>query len=112
MNIGELENKGVELSLTTTNIRTKTFDWSTTINWATNKNKVLKLGVNNEDVYPGPTHQIPLSIIRVGEPIGAFWGRVRLGTWGENEAEEAAKYNKKPGDLKFLDLNNDNQINS
>ena len=30
---------------------------------------------------------------------------VRLGTWGTDEAEEAAKYNKKPGDIKYWDKN-------
>ena len=44
--------------------------------------------------------------------MGSFWGRVRLGTWSENEKQEAGKYNKKPGDLKYADLNNDGQINS
>ncbi len=35
-----------------------------------------------------------------------------LGTWGTDEATQAAIYNRLPGDLKFLDVNNDGQINS
>ena len=42
-NIGELENKGVELNLTTRNLVGK-FQWQTVFNISTNKSKVLSLG--------------------------------------------------------------------
>lgn len=51
------------------------------------------------------------NIIRVGEPVGSFYGYKRLGTWSTDEAAEAAKYNLRPGDLKLWDRNNDGQIN-
>ncbi|MCD7914564.1 MAG: hypothetical protein LUG96_04440 [Tannerellaceae bacterium] len=51
-------------------------------------------------------------ILRVGEPVGSLWGLTRLGTWGEHEAEEAARYNRLPGDIKYADLNNDGVINN
>src|SRR5690606_24180314 len=56
--------------------------------------------------FPGSS-----SIIRVGEPVGSFFGRVHLGTWSSEEAEEAASYNMRPGDVKYLDLNEDGVIN-
>lgn len=43
--------------------------------------------------------------IEEGHPLNALYGYVRLGTWGTDEAEEAAKYNKKPGDIKYWDKN-------
>ena len=51
-------------------------------------------------------------VLRVGEPVGSLWGLRRLGTWGEDEAAEAAKYNRLPGDVKYEDLNGDGKINS
>ncbi|MBC7922298.1 MAG: SusC/RagA family TonB-linked outer membrane protein, partial [Ferruginibacter sp.] len=50
-------------------------------------------------------------IIREGEPVGSFFGYVHLGTWGTAEESEAAKYLKKPGDIKYQDTNNDGVIN-
>lgn len=117
-NIGSMQNKGIELSLTTNNISTANFTWSTTFNISMNKNKVLSLatpadifGVGN----PGFTNET--GIIRVGEAVGSFWGLTRLGTWSESERAEAAKYNYRggkpvlPGDIKYLDVNGDYAIN-
>jgi TonB-linked SusC/RagA family outer membrane protein len=110
-NIGSLKNEGVELSLNTINARGRNFEWSSRLSWSRNRNKILKLGINDEDIFPGPLHQINLTILRVGEPIGAFWGRVREGIWSEAEAAEAAKYDLLPGDVKHADLNKDGVIN-
>ncbi len=111
-NIGSMRNSGIEFNLTTENISSNDFSWNTTFNISVNKNKVISTVNNNADVFPGPSYVSETNIARVGEPMGSFYGYVRLGTWGTAEATEAAKYNKKPGDLKFQDLNNDGKINS
>lgn len=112
-NIGSVQNQGFELALNTQNIQTDRFSWASTVLFNINRNKVLKLGENNEDIYPTPRHtQGDMLILRVGEPVGSLWGLRRIGTWSENEASEAAKYNRLPGDLKYEDLNNDGKINS
>ncbi|HTI08240.1 MAG TPA: TonB-dependent receptor [Puia sp.] len=83
-NIGSLSNQGVDLSLTTRNIEGKNFSWTTTFTANYNKNKILSLGNNNEDIFPGPFWG-PVSdgftILRVGKAMGSFWGYKRLGTW-------------------------------
>lgn len=111
-NIGEVENKGIELTLNTHNIKTENFNWHTTLLFGKNKNEVVKLGENDEDIFPESHAQGDILILRVGEPVGSFWGLRRLGTWGNDEAAEAARYSRLPGDIKFDDLNNDGQINS
>ncbi len=110
-NIGSIQNQGIELALNTVNIQSNDFLWMTSFNLTHNKNKVTALGVNNEDIFPGPWFLNQTNVLRVGEPVGSFWGLIREGTWGTDEAEEAARYGKLPGDLKFRDLNNDGQIN-
>lgn len=111
-NIGSMENQGVEFTLNTLNISTANFSWETTFNISINKNKVLELGEGNDDIFPGPDIlSASNNIIRVGEPVGSFYGYKRLGTWSTSETEEAAKYGKLPGDLKLWDKNNDGQIN-
>lgn len=111
-NIGSVENKGFELGLMTRNISTNRFSWSTNVAFSSNRNRILKLGVNNDDIFPGPWFLGQTNILRVGQPIGSFWGYRRLGTWGTDEADEAARYNRLPGDLKWEDINKDGRIDA
>jgi TonB-linked SusC/RagA family outer membrane protein len=109
-NIGSLENQGIELSLNTQNIKSRDFTWSTDVIFGANRNKITHLGDKNDDIYPGPWFLGETNILRVGWPVGTFWGYIREGTWSTKDAAEAAKYNLKPGDLKWADLNNDGKI--
>jgi TonB-dependent starch-binding outer membrane protein SusC len=111
-NVGSMRNRGIEFNLNTTNINLDAFSWTTTFNISVNKNEVVETVNNNADVFPGPTYVSETNIARVGEPMGSFYGYVRQGCWGTDEAAEAALYNRRPGDLKFLDVNNDHTINS
>lgn len=106
-NIGSVQNRGVEVTLNTQNIRRNTFNWSSGFVFAANKNKILALGQNNEDVFLYTTGWGKTQVMRVGEEIGAFWGYTRVGIWGTAEAAEAALYNRIPGDIKLLDVNGD-----
>jgi len=99
-NIGEVENKGIDFMLTTTNIETKDFKWESTLNFNYNKNTVKKLGENNEDIILGPDIQGGNTILRVGESLGSFYGYIRYGTWGTHEVEEAAAAGAVPGEAK------------
>lgn len=110
-NIGSMENRGLELGLNTINIDNKDFSWSTTFNISFLRNRVTALGDANDDIFPDPQFLNNTNILRVGESVGSFYGLIRTGTWGSNEADLAARYGRKPGDLKYLDLNNDFQIN-
>lgn len=49
-NLGEVENKGIELSLTSKNIDTKNFAWSSTFNFTLNRNKIVHLYGDMVDV--------------------------------------------------------------
>lgn len=117
-NAGTMENKGLELGLNALIIDKKDFSWNTIFNISFNKNKVLSLATP-ADIFGigGPNFTNQTNIIRVGEPVGSFWGLVRLGTWGTAEAAEAAKFKDYrggkpilPGDIKYLDVNGDHAI--
>lgn len=101
-NVGSVKNTGLEVNLQTVNVKTPNFTWSTNFVFATNKNKVLNLNNGNADIFPGPNFLGQNTVLRVGEPIGSFYGMTRLGTYGEDEAAEAAKYSLKPGDRKYI----------
>lgn len=118
-NIGSMENKGFEFSVNSLNINTRDFSWNTVFNISLNRNKVLSLATPS-DIFGvgGPNFTNQTNIIRVGEPVGSFWGLVRLGTWSEAEREEATKFasyrnglTMLPGDVKYLDVNGDYAIN-
>lgn len=111
-NIGQVRNRGFEFTLNTYNVKSKDFNWYSTLLFSTNKNKVIKLGGDNSDIWNGGFIGISYSLIRKGEALNTVYGLKRAGngTWGENEASEAAKYGKKPGDKKYIDRNNDGKI--
>lgn len=103
-NIGSMENRGVELGINTVNVAGRNFSWNSSFNISFNRNKVIAL-TGGADIFSGST------IIREGEPVGSFFGFVHQGTWSIAEESEAAKYLKKPGDIKYQDVNNDGRIN-
>ena len=110
MNYGSVQNQGVEVALTTRNVNTSDFTWSTDLTITANQNKVTGLGPTGADIYSQTGAGNGTSVIRIGEPVGSFFGLNRLGTWGTMEAAEAARYGMVPGDLKFEDVNNDGKI--
>ena len=110
-NIGSLENKGFELSLNTENIRTKDFSWHSTIIYSHNANKVLSLGPLNSFQPTPPTGQIAQEIIKVGLPVGTFWGYSTNGllttadVYGSNPAPKLAGVSQVTGDRKYVHAN-------
>ncbi|SFB53625.1 SusC/RagA family TonB-linked outer membrane protein [Algoriphagus aquimarinus] len=103
-NVGSMENTGIELGLNTVNFERNNFSWNTTFNFSYNKNEVLELA-GGSDIFLGST------IVRKGESVGAFFGFVHEGTWNTSEESIAAQYNKRPGDIKYKDVNEDGVIN-
>lgn len=110
LNYGSVENQGVELTLGTQNIQSEFFDWLSNITFAVNRNEILKLGPTGADIFQDNWVGGPGTVLRVGEPIGSFWGLNRLGTYSTEEVSLAARYNFVPGDLKWEDKNQDGII--
>lgn len=71
-NIGEMENKGIEFTLNTTNVTTRNLKWTTSINVARNRNKMLKLDGEQTEILPSDARYSNAVII--GQPIGIFYG--------------------------------------
>lgn len=109
-NIGSMENKGFELTLSSVNIEHTNFRWVSDFNISINRNKILHL-VGGQDMLQGANAVLDRRIIREGEPVNSFYGFVQLGTWGTDEADKAAKYNRRPGDIKYKDMNDDGFVN-
>jgi len=114
-NLGTVENKGIELNIVSHNL-TGDFQWTTELNFASNKNTVLSLGGATQ-IFAGEVANIGQNltsgIIKVGEPLGSFYGYVTNGLYQSTGeiTDLVDPQAKKPGDRKYLDLNNDKQIN-
>lgn len=114
-NIGEMENKGFEFTLSVTPVSTNDFKWDASFNISAYKNKLLSLGKDTfllgGNYAAGLTFESPFAI-KVGESLGSFWGYEWMGVYKTSEATVATKYGLKPGDNKYMDYNNDGKIDS
>ncbi len=98
-NVGEVMNRGIEISLNTVNVKAGDFTWTTNLNFTKNHNEILALSDGSLKDEANRWF--------VGESIGALWTFTSLGIWQEDEKEEAAKYGRVPGQVKVLDKNGD-----
>jgi TonB-linked SusC/RagA family outer membrane protein len=113
-NLGKLENRGIEISINSINTEGD-FKWTTNVNFAANRNKVLDIGGVSQ-IYAGGVANIAQNvnsgIIQVGQPLGSFYGFVTDGVYQTAEEIKALPdaSAKKPGDRKYADLNGDGKI--
>ncbi|MEO0898137.1 MAG: TonB-dependent receptor [Bacteroidota bacterium] len=90
-NVGSINNRGLELSLTSTNINKKNFRWVTALNFARNRNEIIELSGGTELIgsgAPGYFAGGSTYILREGEAIGLFWGLDYQGVYQGGEIPE------------------------
>ncbi|MEP6847064.1 MAG: SusC/RagA family TonB-linked outer membrane protein, partial [Panacibacter sp.] len=75
-NVGSLNNRGIEFSINSTNIRSKNFAWSTNLNFGANKNKITDL--DGQVLGTGENKA------KEGEPLGVFFTREFAGADPDN----------------------------
>ena len=118
-NIGRLQNRGIEIELTTTNMRRKDFKWTTTANFSHNRNKLLNLGEVEFILNQGERTELYQN--KVGDPLIQFFGYRTDGVWLSqaqiNEAQAAGLTSTLsnvfvPGGLKLVDINGDKKLDA
>jgi TonB-dependent starch-binding outer membrane protein SusC len=116
-NIGKIQNDGIEVELSTTNIRKSNFKWTTSLNFASVKNKLLQLGNETQLLNVGERQDGYIN--KVGGPLIQFFGLKNDGVWlSQAEVNSAIAKGQTstlsgyftPGGLKFKDVNGDNKI--
>jgi len=119
INGGDVTNKGIELSLNW-NDKIGEFTYGISANYAYNTNKITRIAnpqglIDGIGISAQSSGQLPPYRAQVGYPIGYFWGFKTAGVF-QNQAEidayKGAKVGNKPGDLIFVDLNNDGAIDA
>jgi TonB-linked SusC/RagA family outer membrane protein len=110
-NIGEVQNRGIELSLALRDIKGD-FTWSLTGNFASNKNEVISLAEGVPQILTSGGTGTTLWITTPGEAIGSYYNPVYDGVFNNQEEIDSQPHlaNARPGDLRFLDVNGDGKI--
>ena len=108
-NVGSINNNGIELSLTSNNINTNNFRWTTNLNFARNRNEVIELSGGTEIIgsgAPGYFSGASTYILREGEALGQFWGWEYLGVYQGGDIPAGAGFvgDAVPGEPLFADL--------
>lgn len=111
-NLGEVGNKGFEMTLNTRNIIKKDFSWESNFVFSFNRNKIKSLfGDTGTYTILGKqrTGEVPdfTNDWFPGEAIDVVWDYDVTGIWQLKDAAEAAKYGMQPGDFKSVDVNKD-----
>ncbi|MDL5514201.1 SusC/RagA family TonB-linked outer membrane protein [Arenibacter sp. M-2] len=74
LNAGEIENKGVELSISGNPVRTDNFSWTAMVNWTKNKNEVVSLEDGIQTLQLGDFQGGVTLNAEVGQPYGVIYG--------------------------------------
>lgn len=118
VNIGKVQNKGIEVEVTSTNIRNKNFKWTTTANFAANKNTLIDFGGEKFRLNTGERNEVYIN--EVGYSSIRFWGYKTDGVWLSQADADAARAKDQgtsnaavlytAGGLKLVDINQDGKI--
>jgi TonB-linked SusC/RagA family outer membrane protein len=103
-NLGKVSNKGLEVSVKGLVIDKTNFKWETSVNFSTNKNKII-------DLYGDKKSDIGNSWF-IGQPVNVIYDYQLQGVWQAGEDASQHDPGVKPGDLKFTDANGSKTISA
>ena len=109
-NVGEIDNKGIEISLNTLNINNQRFQWRSSFAFSLNRNEVVSILGDDLD-GDGKEDDLISSGFFIGEPLGTIYGYQVDGLWQQEDIENgSATIGSRPGDYRIKDLNGDSTI--
>lgn len=104
-NIGKTSNKGIEIGITSTNIKSRNFTWNTNANFSSNRNRILDLyGDGKDDVLNGWFINKPIRMIYALQYDGIFRS--------EEEVAASAQKDAQPGWVRVKDVDGSGTINT
>lgn len=130
-NIGEVRNDGLEFTFTTVNIKSSSFSWSTDFNISFNRNKVLGLSENQDNLlstvgWESSFNTVPLYIAAINGPAAMYFGYLNDGLYQVDDFDKSAsgvytlklseptngiaRYRVQPGDIRYKDINLDGVV--
>lgn len=133
LNIGSVQNTGWEFTVSTVNLESKNFKWSTSFNISFNRNKLLELAKGQETLtsnvgWDYKFSNIPGYIAKIGQPLGLMYGWIWDGNYQYSDFNQTSaglyvlkdavptngniRQNIQPGDIKYRDINGDGIVNA
>ncbi|NRT10485.1 TonB-dependent receptor [Flavobacterium sp. 14A] len=121
VNLGDIENKGWDITLNTRNISNDNFNWTSSFIFSTFKNKLTSFGDDNSAIYRNFQFNNTLTKTGVGSPVGQFFGYQVDGIYKSEQDiadsptpdnEVGANGKVWVGDIKFKDINGNGKIDS
>jgi len=119
-NVGELQNRGVELTLNNSIIRTNNFNFDLGLIWSTNQNEIISLtGETQTDPLTGSEYFIDITDtsgrrLSIGQSINSLWIPEYAGIYQEADFLEGSpilpRTGAKPGHIRVIDQNKDGVI--
>jgi len=127
-NIGSIQNTGFEISISTTNVQTKSFQWNSAFNISFNQNKILSLTDDEKIMFTNVAftsswNSANLYVAEVGKPVASFYGLIWDGVYQIEDFDLLAngtyllkpgittngweRNTIQPGDIKYKDINGD-----
>ncbi|WP_010663508.1 SusC/RagA family TonB-linked outer membrane protein [Marinilabilia salmonicolor] len=110
-NLGEVRNKGFELSVNYDVLRNREFNWNVNLNYSQNRNEIIK--INGElDEEGNPIDDVNNNWF-IGEPVNVYHDYKFDGIWQEDD-DIANSYmpDAKPGDIRVADIDENGEIDS
>jgi TonB-linked SusC/RagA family outer membrane protein len=95
-NVGKTKGWGVDIQVNTVNVAKENFQWSTSLTWSKDKSEILELANGNMENVSNRWF--------VGRELLVPYDFVYDGIWKTEEAEEAAKFGRKPGQIRVKDI--------
>ena len=95
-NIGKTRNNGFEISLQTQNINSKNVKWNSTFTYTQNKERIVELVGQQNDVA---------NSWFIGSPVNSFYDFEKVGIWQTADTALARSFGYKAGDIRVNDLN-------
>ncbi len=95
-NIAEMNNHGIEFTLNSTNIRTKDFQWHSTLTFARNWEEIKAISLGNNVSLD----DLVSEGLFIGSPRDVYYTYKKIGIWQLGEEADAAVFGLVPGDVK------------
>ncbi len=107
--MGQVDNKGIELTVRSVNIKNRDFSWTSAATYWMNRNEIIELygedndgdGVEDDDASNG---------LYIGESINAIYGYVQDGIVQTTDTEYISENGETAGNPKYKDLDGDGSI--
>ncbi|WP_405329009.1 SusC/RagA family TonB-linked outer membrane protein [Leeuwenhoekiella sp. LLG6367-2.1] len=99
-NVASVNNRGIEIALTTRNIQTEDITWTTSFTFTKNTNELRSIYGQDQVDDVGNN-------LFIGESLDALYNYKFTGIWQADERDEAAGYGMNEGQEKLLDVNGD-----